>query len=341
MFHAVSKIVLLTIATLAIALMQCGINPFGSSESGLKSFAYLGKAMSKPIFIHDSLTSKGGSKSTIADAQATAKRLAKGAVEADITALRSWLVDNGIESVGNDTFVYYEVVSGKPSDEDVDKLQTGRAEVKFTYASGYTPAIGALDPAKITGISTFEMIGHEQKRWNNNIDSIHLKIAFADPNALDLKPGKLWAWAKNISALQTQGAGDTAAFELDSLDDATHTQYGEGHFYDAHTGLLHKGDPWHFDFTMELIHKNTLDPSKPYLRFQDNEGIIYFYWERAAANPLYFTIHFYPKYERSGTIRDGGPTGQLLVEFNYNEKFAVGNAVYYNSKGEEVERENW
>jgi hypothetical protein len=180
------------------------------------------------------------------------------------------------------------------------------------------------------------MIGREYKSWSQVTDSVHVKISFQTPDTKDLKPGLISAWGKNISDLQSQGSGDTAAFFLDSLNDATHTQFGEGHFFDAHTGRTHDGEPNSFDFTIQVIHKNTVDPSKPYERYQDNEGIINFYLDQANGNPLYFTIHFFPLYDRTGEIRRDGPNGSLLVEFDYNEKTGSGHATYYNEKGDVI-----
>ena len=241
----------------------------------------------------------------------------------------------------NDIYTYYEEVVNKPSDEDPDKLVTGRGEVKFGYAAGSTPTLGVIDTSKITQIVSFEMLGREYKSWNGVTDSINVKMEFMNPDVKDLKPGRIWAWGKNISQDQSKGAGDTASFELDSLDDVNHIQYGEGHFLDAHTGRTHDGDAYSFDFDMQVIHKNTQDQSKPYLRYQDNEGIIFFHLPRPVQkDSLYFTIHFFPQYEREGTIQKDGPNGKVMVRFSFNEKQGTGTATYYNEDGDEIGNEN-
>ncbi|MBN1129602.1 MAG: hypothetical protein JXA71_11475 [Chitinispirillaceae bacterium] len=321
-----------------LLLSSCGINPFGPGESGLKIFAHLGKALQKPSQMNDEQSSKTGSKATVATAQAMAKRLAKSAGDTEALADPSWLKAHGIADSGNGVYCYWEEVANKPSEEDVFKKVTGRGEVKFTYDG--VPTLGSIDTAKITGIISFEMAGREYKSWSEVTDTIRVKISFLTPDTKDLTPGLITAWGKNISDLQSQGRGDTAAFYLDSLDDAAHVQYGEGHFYDAHTGRIHDGEPASFDFTMQVIHKNTVDAGKPYERYQDNEGVINFFLERKTGDPLYFTIHFFPSYYRTGTIQKGGPDGQTLVTFEYNEKTRIGKATYYNEDGDVIDTEN-
>jgi hypothetical protein len=332
-----AKLTALVAVCAGLLVSSCGISPFGSGESGLRIFAQLGKALRKPSQINDEQSSKNGSKATVATAEGMNKRLAKSAGDSEAVLGESWLVDRGLSDSGT-FFCYWEEVLNKPSEEDFLKKVTGRGEVKFTYDGA--PTLGTIDTADITGIISFEMVGREYKTWSEVTDSVHVKITFLDPDAKDLKPGLITAWGKNISDLQAQGRGDTAAFSLDSLDDNTHIQYGEGHFYDAHTGRAHDGDPTNFDFTMQIIHKNSDDPSKPYLRYQDNEGIINFYLPREKADPLYFTVHFLPGYNRTGVIQKDGPEGPVLVEFTFNEKTRIGKATYYNQDGDVIDTEN-
>jgi hypothetical protein len=157
---------------------------------------------------------------------------------------------------------------------------------------------------------------------------------------MDLKPGLTTAWAKNISNTIALGQGDTAAFALDSLYDTA--EYGEGHFYDAHSGKQNTEGPKSFDFTLEVIHINSLDPAKPFLRYQDNEGIMHFYLPYGTSDDsLYFTIHFFPPYshadyDREGEIRKNGPTGPRLVYFKIKEMTQSGTVIYYDENGKEI-----
>jgi hypothetical protein len=330
---------LVSLAAICAGLLVsgCGINPFGPGESGLKIFAQLGKALQKPSQINDEQSSKNGSKASVATAKGMEKRLAKSADGVAAVLEPSWLKAHGLTDSG-DYYCYWEEVENKPSEEDSLKKVTGRGEVKFTYDGA--PTLGTIDTAKITGIISFEMVGREYKTWSDVTDSVHVKISFLNPSTKDLTPGLITAWGKNISDLQSQGKGDTAAFYLDSLDDVSHIQYGEGHFYDAHTGRTHDGDPESFDFTMQVIHTNSVDPTKPYLRYQDNEGIINFYLDRPNGAKLYFTIHFLPRYNREGEIRKDGPDGPVLVKFDYNEKTRAGTATYYNENGDVIDTED-
>ncbi|MBN2037983.1 MAG: hypothetical protein JW768_14675 [Chitinispirillaceae bacterium] len=328
-----SRYTALAAVSMSLLVASCGLSPFGPGESGLSIFAHLGKAIQKPSQINDEQTSKEGAKETVTAAMYMTDRLAKSS-----PALDPWLVDRGIADSGNGVFCYWEEVNSKPSEEDADKKVTGRAEVKFKYNG--TPDISTINAASITEILSFEMVGREYKSWSGVTDTVRVTIVFQDPAVKDFKPGLITAWGKNISESQSLGRGDTASFVLDSLDDAAHVQYGEGHFYDAHTGRNNDGDSKSFDFTMQVIHKNSLDESKPYERYQDNEGIINFYLDRAVGEDLYFTVHFKPLYKRDGTIQKGGPDGPVLVEFEYDEKKRTGSATYYNADGDVIDTEN-
>lgn len=333
----VSKSVIGVALLAGVVVSNCGLNPYGSGEGGYKIFAYLGKALQKPSAINDQQNSKDGSKGTIAAAKSAALRLAKAG--ADAAQSREWLKGRGITSNNDGSFTYWEEVANKPSEEDPDKLVTGRGEVNFLYTG--TPDTASIDTSKIVAINSFSMVGRETKTWNEEIDTVRISIAFAFPDVKDFKPGIILAWAKNISGVQSLGDGDTASFTLDSLDDANHIQYGAGHFLDAHRGRNHEGLPYAFDFGLQVIHKNSEDPTKPYLRYQDNEGIINFALPFSRNNDsLYFTIHFYPDYYRTGKIRKGGPDGPVVVTFTFNEKSRVGEAIYYNENGKEIGRES-
>lgn len=321
------KSVLLAAVVAGALVSNCGVNPFGSGETGYKVFANLGKAIAKPSQINDDQGSKTNAKAAVGQAQSMAKQLAKSAA---VVGASSWVKDSGIESLGNGLYRYWEDVVKKPSDEDAAKLMTGRGMVTFGY-NGAAPAIGTIDTANITSINSFEFIGREHKTWSLVTDSIQLKVTFLDNSWTDrtFKPGLITAWGKNISELAISGRGDTASFKLDSLDDANHIQYGEGHFLDAHTGRASDGDPRSFDFTMQVIFKNSLDPLKPYQRYQDNEGIINFAIQRAGSDSLFFSIRFFEVHKREGTIRKGSANGIVVAKFTYNEKLMQGTATYF------------
>jgi hypothetical protein len=155
-------------------------------------------------------------------------------------------------------------------------------------------------------------------------------VTFLDNSWTDrtFKPGLITAWGKNISELAISGRDDTASFRLDSLDDLNHIQYGEGHFLDAHSGRAHDGDPRSFDFTMQVIHKNSQDSSKPYLRYQ------------AGSDSLFFSIRFFEVHKREGAIRKGSADGPVVVRFTYNEKLMEGTATYYDDNEKEIGNES-
>jgi hypothetical protein len=327
-YHALNKKFLLAAIVAGAVVSSCGVNPFGSGEAGYKVFANLGKAISKPSQINDQQGSKADSKAAISQAQEMGKSLAKSLAVAVDTSV---VTGRGIDTLGNGQYVYWETVVNKPSEEDAEKLMTGRGMVTFAY-NGPAPAIGTIDTALITSINSFEFIGREHKTWRLEIDSLRLKITFLDNSWTDrtFKPGLITAWGKNISQLALSGRDDTASFTLDSLDDVNHIQYGEGHFLDAHTGRANDGEPRGFNFLMKVIHKNTVDPTKPYLRYQDNEGVIDFALQRAGSDSLYFSIRFFEVHKREGTIRKTSATGPIVATFTYNDKTGVGEAVYYN-----------
>jgi hypothetical protein len=91
---------------------------------------------------------------------------------------------------------------------------------------------------------------------------------------------------------------------------------------------------------MKVIHINTLDPTKPYERWQDNEGEITFTlpWGNTG-DSLYFLVHFQPNYQRWGRIYKNNANGPMLVAFVHNEKTRVGEVIYYDENGKEIGRE--
>jgi hypothetical protein len=244
---------------------------------------------------------------------------------------------------------YVEVVTNKPSEEDsTGKTSTGTGWVVFTYSGTTTGlSLSNVNTTLITDIDSFHFVGREDKLWRTDgleheIDSVEYRVGFvATSVASTIIPGKTHAWGKNISASYSLGEDDTASFWLDSLDDAIHTQYGEGHFFDAHSGdNSQNADSKSFDFTLQVHFKNTVNPAQPYLRYQDNDGTMNFYlpWGKSS-DSLYFTINFYPDYYRDGTIKKNGPNGPTVVSFTRNEKTGAGTTVYYDDKGNEIDRQ--
>ncbi|MFC1584638.1 hypothetical protein ACFL5V_03720 [Fibrobacterota bacterium] len=334
-----------TIKTLALLLASglvltgCGLNPFGAGGLGLDFYAIFAKKMEKPKAIEEEEGGKEGSKKVVKEGVAASGNLAKRAAGEDA---EPWIVEQGLEKNG-DTLIYFEVVKDKPSEEDPDKIMTGRGEVKFGYSGMEPSTLDDVDTTLITDLYSFHFIGREMKNenWVNKageICSLDVKVLFSSTSVNDIKPGKTWFWAMNISPTIEMGKDDTASFILDELDDALKIQYGEGHFLDANSGDNHDEGPRAFDFDLEVHHKNSLEPDKPYHRYQDNEGIVRFSlpWGKDAVDSLYFSIHFYPMYEREGTIQKNGPDGPVLVRFKHNEKSGQGWVTYYNEDGEEV-----
>jgi hypothetical protein len=328
--HTIITRIALPVTALAL-VTGCGVNPFGPGQiGGLKMYAILGKSVAKPQNINEEQNSKQGAKEVVAEADAAAKRLAK---SAESTALRLWLDSAGIERQGSE-FVYWECVTGKPSDEDPQKLLYGRSEVRFLY-NGPDPAgrPGNIDQSAITDILTFTFHGVEEKTWKGEKDSVRARVTFARSGVNDVTPGFTTWWAKNIT-VGSDEYGDTAQFSLDSLDEAEHVQFGEGHFYDA---SARKENRRSWDFELQVLHKNEKGGS-PYDRYQDNEGIMTFYlpWASHPDDSLYFRVHFYPDYERVGEIYKNGPDGAKLVYFEKNEKTGDGRFVMYNSDGDKI-----
>jgi hypothetical protein len=281
----------------------------------------------------------------VASGTAPAKRLAKGFAGAATSPV--WLLQKGIIPNNDGTLTYFEEVANKPNDEvinnpndkDTTKLATGRGEVIFKYNGTYTD-LSSFDPNLISDIVSWHFIGREAKTFKPEIDSIIGTVQFSQGSFLDtnsIKPGDTTSfWVKNISATLDMGRDDTAAFILDSLDDIKHEQYGEGFFLDAHTGKDNSEPAKSFKFDFTLIHKNTHGPN-PYLHYEDNEGIMSFAYPWGnTGKSLYFTIHFYPNFDRTGEIRENSKDGTLRVSFIHNDKTDIGSVTYYNEKGERL-----
>ena len=328
-------------AAAAAAWLACGMNPFGpGAQGGLDLYAKLGKNMERPKAINDEDNGKEGSKALVSEGAAAVARLAKRGAGPD-----PWLVEKGLRTSG-DTLIYYEIVAGKPSEEDSEKVMTGRAEVRFAYAGARPAALENMDTAKITDLYSFAFLGRENKTWkyfgdrtNTQLDSLDVEVRFGTTGMADIKPGRTRFRARNISASPELGQGDTAQFTLDSLDDARKVQFGKGVFLDARSGRASDGEPRSFAFDLEIHHKNSLG-GNPYLRYQDNEGCMSFMLPWGSGNDsLHFTVHFMPGYERDGLIRKNGKDGRVLVEFHYNEKTGSGTITYKNEAGEIIRQD--
>jgi hypothetical protein len=333
------KIIPLIIMT-GLVFTGCGLNPFGEgSLGGLSIFAKFGKAMEKPNAIEEEEGSKDGSKRAVQEGVAAQQNLAK---RASGQEPEPWVDSLGLEKRG-DTLIYWEHVTNKPSEEDPDKIMTGRGEVKFGYGGVEPAQLEDVDTTKITDLYSFHFIGRELKNENwaikaGEICSLDVTVEFSTTSVEDIKPGNTRFWARNISPTIELGKDDTASFFLDDLDDVNKIQYGEGHFFDANSGDNNDEGPRSFDFDLEVHHKNAVDPDKPYHRYEDNEGILRFTlpWGKSETDSLYFTIHFFPKYEREGTIQKNNADGPVLVRFKHNEKSGDGWVTYYNEDGEEI-----
>jgi len=291
--------------------------------------------MQKPSAINEENNSKENAKATI-ETGSMAKRMAKGTE----SMAASWLDSNKLLHVSGDIYKYVEYVTEKPGEADPQNLFSGEAYVVFHY-SGLNPTLATINLGLVTDIDSFCCYGLENKTWKGELDSIRIKAAFSNTTVDDLKPGTILAWGKNVSDDIAKGRGDTAYFTLDSLDDTEHTQYGRGGYFDAHTGGDNSGESYSFDFSLIVYHKNTLDPSKPYERWEDNEGDVMFTipWGKNGSDHLYFVIHFYPNYQRSGTIQKNNADGPVLVRFTHNEKTGAGETIYYDEDGKEIGRE--
>ena len=85
-----------------------------------------------------------------------------------------------------------------------------------------------------------------------------------------------------------------------------------------------------FDFNVQVLHKNNEDPTKPYYRYEDNEGITEFtipYW--GTTDSLFYHIHYYPLYYRTGEIRLNEKDGELLVTFSWDVKADTGTVIIH------------
>ncbi len=289
-------------------------------QTVLEIYAELGKEMEEPAGVREEDQNKQHLKSQLGYHY----RTREAALYVDSCGL--------IEKADN-VYLYYETVTDKPDEADPEKLFTGRGEIEFKY-----PHAGAtlftLDPALITDIISWYGIGRDEYTWYPGlIDSVEASVEFTDTDVGTIKPGLSHFWAENISTSIALGQGDTGSFALDSLDDVSHIQYGEGRFYDAHGGENNNEAPYAFNFDVEVIHKNKQDPTKPYYRYEDNEGITNFflpYW--GTTDSLYYHIHYYPLYYRTGEIRLNKENGDLLVTFSWDVKADTGTVTIHSEE---------
>jgi len=334
------------IASIGIAgmlLANCGKNPLGpGAPGGLSLFAKIGKAMSKPAAVNNEQNSKDGTKSTLGSgvSKAYLGKVLSGQAAPGV------VFDTLYDMPTANTYMYQQRVADKPNDDDPMKHSTGTGEIVFKYSGNPRVAFNAM---YITNIISFHFIGREQKIWNNEIDSLDVTVTFSVTEIADFKPGLTTMWAKNITGDITKGDGDTAKFSVEALDETilNHpVQSGSGVFYDAHSGNDQSGEAKSFSFNLKILFQNTQDSTKPYRRYQDNEGIITFSlpW---AQDSLAFNIHFYSQnkllentYDREGNIYKHDENGARVVYFKSNERTGKYVIVYYDDSNKETNRES-
>lgn len=328
--------------SLSTLMMGCGENPFGAGNFSLKNFATFAKKMDKPKSIHEDEADKATAQAALNSAQVATTAMARMGSVAESPAATG-VVDEGIEVLNDSQFVYYQELMQKPSKEDEDKLETGRAEITFSYEG--SPIDSQFNPEYIIEISNWSFEGYHEKTWiTGHKDSVEISIDFSSGSQFDnLTPGLTSFRAWNVSSNKDAGQGDTAYFALDSLDDTLKQQYGSGSFFDSFTGEDNDGASRTFDFDLTILHKNASDSSKPYLNYHDNEGIMEFefvYEEGEEPLTLWFSIHFYPQYHREGEIyRVEGDDKILAARFTHNEKTGEGETIWFDDEGNEVDRD--
>lgn len=314
-----SKIVMV-LAFVPLLMVSCFILPTDTNNDStaiLKLYAEIGKEMEEPTAIKKEEQNKKHLKDQIISSLMNRDYV-------------SYIDSCGlIEQTGN-VYLYFEIVTDKPDPIDPEKKFTGRLEIVFKYPHAGT-TLPTLNPALITDIISWYGLGREEYDWLvGYADSVEASVAFTNTAVADIKPGISRFWMRNISTSIALGKGDTGAFALDSLDDINHVQYGTGRFLDAHSGDNNDQDPYAFNFDIQVIHKNHEDPTRPYYRYEDNEGITEFfipYW--GTTDSLFYNIHYFPLYYRTGEIRLNAEDGKLLVTFSWDVKADTGTVTIH------------
>ena len=210
------KIKLLLCASLL--LVGCGENPFGTGNFSLRNFASFAKKMEKPKSIHEEEGDKENVKDAVAQAKQSVASLSRLSAETESDPDRIGITDEGVEVLNDSQYVYWQEFEDRPSKEDKDKIESGRAEIIFSYDG--SPTEEELDGTKITEVYNWSFKGHHEKTWwVGHKDSVEISIDFASGSNLEnIKPGFTSFQAWNISDSKEVGQGDTAIFALDSLD---------------------------------------------------------------------------------------------------------------------------
>lgn len=145
------------------------------------------------------------------------------------------------------------------------------------------------------------------------IDSSSYEVTYSDVSIDSRIPGASKLWIKNLTPLW--GYGDTSYTVVGDIVNGEIEQKGSGTYYNA---KLERN----FNYDFSIIHKNSVDPSKPYERYQDNEAKVSYTFETVhPANPydsLTLSVHYFYAGPYTRRVQLIAPDGTVLKSVTGN-----------------------
>lgn len=145
------------------------------------------------------------------------------------------------------------------------------------------------------------------------IDSSKYEVTYSDADIASKIPGASSLWIKNLTP--EWGFGDTTLTVVNDIENGSIEQKGSGTYYNA---KINKN--FTFDFT--IIHKNSIEPDKPYERYQDNEAKVSYTFKTVHPdNPydsLTLSIHYFYAGAYTRRVQLIAPDGTIIKSVTGN-----------------------
>lgn len=145
------------------------------------------------------------------------------------------------------------------------------------------------------------------------VDSSSYEVTYSDVSIDSRIPGASKLWIKNLTPFW--GFGDTTYTQVGDIVNGEIEQKGSGTYFNA---KLERN----FNFDFSIIHKNSVDPSKPYERYQDNEAKVSYTFETVhPANPydsLTLSVHYFYDGPYTRRVQLIKPDGTVLKSVTGN-----------------------
>ncbi len=174
------------------------------------------------------------------------------------------IAESGPEFDPNTLKITYKIKVEKDLDNEKDLLDTTKTLTGMAYWRG-----DFVYPTGISAVRSFGFDGTEERSWESGIvkDSLNYEVSYNNPSLENLLPGKSSIRLEVLEA--PLAVGDIATLALNSIDENTNIQSGNGTYFNALTNF-------NFNFDFALKHRNEEDPTSPYENYKFNQAEVSF-----------------------------------------------------------------